>query len=271
MKDKPKSITESSVPAVAAIKNLPPFPPVAAKVIALLEDGSVSLREVANVLNTDATLSVEVLRLANSPLFSARSEISSVLQALSYLGVGRLTGLMLTLSMSRVFRRARSSPMLRRAWRHNLASALAAKDFAGSFGIDANEAFNAGLFHDIGRLAFLTAEPAYYEALVSRRADVRELERQHFGADHSEAGACLLELWKLPRLFAEVARHHHTPGPESGELIMLVNASCAVANRLGFSVVALEADQLELAGTDPLASKIIEAIRILEREYGIGT
>jgi len=261
---------DSSVRATAAIKNLPPFPPVAAKVITLLADDSVSFREVADTLNTDATLSAEVLRLANSPLFSARSEISSVVQALSFLGIGRLTGLMLTLSMSKVLKRARSSQIIRRFWRHNLASALAAKEFAHSFGMDANQAYNAGLFHDVGRLAFLVAEPALYETLVGRGGDVQQLEREQFGADHSEAGACLLERWKLPQVFADVARHHHAPAPEGGELIMLVNASCVIANRLGFSVAVSEVDELELAGNDKLALSIADTIGLLEREYGIG-
>lgn len=261
---------DSSVRAASALKNLPPFPPVAAQVITLLADESVSFRQVADTLKTDAALSAEVLRLANSPLFSARSEISSVLQALSFLGIGRLTGLMLTLSMSRVLKRAKSSEMIRRSWRHNLASALAAREFAHSFGRDSNEAYNAGLFHDIGRLAFLVAEPAGYEALIHKGGDVQQQEREYFGADHSEAGAALIESWKLPRVFAEVARNHHAATGESGELVMLVNASCAVANRLGFSVAAAELNELDPAAHDKLGTYIAETISTLEREYGIG-
>jgi putative nucleotidyltransferase with HDIG domain len=260
----------NAVRATSAVKNLPPFPPVAAKVINLLTEDSISFREVADTLKTDAALSAEVLRLANSSLFSARSEVGSVLQALSFLGIGRVTGLMLTLSMSRVLKRAKSSETMRRSWRHNLASALAAKEFARSFGTDADEAYSAGLFHDVGRLAFLAAEPVLYEALVRKGGDVQQLEREHFGADHCEAGAWVLESWKLPRVFAEVARHHHAPTTESSELIMLVNASCVIANRLGFSVAASEANDLESGGNDKLASSIAETISILEREYGIG-
>jgi HD-like signal output (HDOD) protein len=58
---------------------------------------------------TDAALSAEVLRLANSSLFTASSDVRSVLQALSFLGIGRVTGLMLTLSMSRFLKRTKST------------------------------------------------------------------------------------------------------------------------------------------------------------------
>jgi putative nucleotidyltransferase with HDIG domain len=256
-----------SARATSAIKSLPAFPPAAARVITLLADDSVPTRELAAALSTDAALSAEVLRLANSPLFSPRSEIGGLVQAVSFIGTARLTGLMLTLSFSRVLKRVKSSPLVRRLWRHNLASALAAKEFAHSFGLNGNDAYNPGLFHDIGRLAFMAAEPALYESLVRSGADVQTLEREHFGADHSEVGADLLELWKLPKVFADVARHHHAPPRDGTELIMLVNASCAVANHIGFSIA--EDDPIELAADDRRSSSINEAIDVLEREYGI--
>jgi HD-like signal output (HDOD) protein len=256
--------------AATAVRNLPPFPPVAAKVISLLADDSVSFGEVADTLKTDVALTAEVLRLANSSLFTARTQVTSVLQAVSFLGSGRLVGLMLTLSMSKVLRQAKSSEIMRRSWRHNLASALAAKEFAHSFGKETNEAYNAGLFHDIGRLAFLVAEPVPYEAIVRKGGDVQQLEREYFGADHCEAGAWLLKEWKLPKAFSDAARYHHDPTPECDELIMLVNASCILANRTGFSVAIREVDDLQSGGTDKLASSIEETISVLEREYGIG-
>ena len=259
-----------STRAATAVRNLPPFPPVAAKVISLLADDSVSFREVAETLKTDAALSAEVLRLANSPLFTARTQVNSVLQALSFLGTGRLIGLMLMLSMSKVLKQAKFSEMTRRSWRHNLASALAAREFAHSFGKETNEAYNAGLFHDIGRLAFLVSEPVPYEAIVRKGGDVQQLEREYFGADHCEAGAWLLKEWKLPKAFADAARYHHDPRPECDELIMLVNASCILANRIGFSVAIRETEDLDSGGNDKLALSIEETISILEREYGIG-
>jgi putative nucleotidyltransferase with HDIG domain len=259
----------TSVQAAAALKNLPPFPPVAAEVMALLREESVSFREVADKLNTDAALSAEVLRLANSSLLGPQFEVRSIRHAVSMLGMRRLTGLVLTLSMSRFLKRAGFQAILRRCWRHNLATALAAKEFAHSFGSDEDDAYNAGLFHDVGRLAFLVLEPALYRGPASTEDDLRELERERFGVDHCEAGAWLLEQWKLPQTFVDVARYHHAPRPEGGELAMLVNAACVIANRLGFYVVKLESEEAELDLSDELGSAIAETINSLELEYGI--
>ena len=91
---------DTSERAALTLKNLPPFPPVAGKVITLLGSESFSFKEVADTLKTDAALSGEVLRLANSALVGARHAVSTIPQALPLLGAKRLTGLLLTLGVS---------------------------------------------------------------------------------------------------------------------------------------------------------------------------
>lgn len=257
------------VQAAVALKNLPPFPPVAAKVMALLQEESVSFRVVADTLNTDVALSTEVLRLANSSLLGPRYEVRNIPHAVSVLGMRRLTGLVLTLGMSKFLKRSGFKAILQRCWRHNLACALAAKEFAQAFGSDEDDAYNAGLFHDVGRLAFLVLEPELYTGPANTEDDLQELERGRFGVDHCEAGAWLLEQWKLPQTFVDVARYHHAPRAEGGELTMLVNAACVIANRLGFYVVQLESEESELDLSDQLGADIAKTIQSLESEYGI--
>ncbi len=140
----------STVPL--ALRNLPPFPPVAAKLIALLARRDTAFGEVARLLSSDAALSAEVLRMANSP-FGGRYGTNSILQALSLIGVTRVSSLVVTLSVSRLLQRAARSPMLRRCWQHNLASALIAREFACEFSLDGEQAYMSGLLHDVGRLA----------------------------------------------------------------------------------------------------------------------
>lgn len=258
----------TSVQAAAALKNLPPFPPVAAKVMGLLQKESVSIEEIAETLNTDAALSAAVLRLANSALLSPRYEVRNIPQAISMLGMMRVSGLILTLSMSMFVKRAGFETTLRRCWRHNLACALAAREFARSFGSDQNDGYNAGLFHDVGRLAFLALEPALYSAPVRTEDDLQRLERARFGVDHCEAGGWLLAQWKLPDIFVHVAQHHCAPRPHDGELTMLVNAACAVANRLGFYVVELQCEEVDLDLSDELGAAITQTIHGLESEFG---
>ena len=256
----------NATPVLAWLKNLPSFPPVANKVMILLARKQISFREVAEVMKTDAGMSAEVLRLANSAAAGARYRVNSILEALALVGTQRLVGLLMTLSLSKMLRRSGSSAMMRRSWRHSLASALAAREFASAFDCDAEEAYMAGLFHDIGRLALLVMQPESYERLVAEEGDLRSLETAYFGLDHCEAGALVVEQWKLPSAYAEVARHHHEPGLEGDKLIRVVNAACVVANQLGFSVrPTLEAPDMN----DKLGFSIAETINLLECEHWI--
>ncbi len=259
----------SSVQAASALKHLPPFPAVASRLITMLNSESVSFQAVADVLKTDAALSAEVLHLANSPLLAtSRYEVTGILQALSLLGLKRLAGLVMTLSLSRFLKRAGATQTMRRAWRHNLACALAAGEFAKSFGREPDEAYNAGLFHDLGRLALLAVEPALYDQWTAESGDLRELERSRFGIDHCEAGAWVIEHWNLPQAFIEVALLHHEPKP-SAALTMLVNGACTVANRLGFSATPMPPEEIHRDPNDPLGASILRVIESLEAQYGI--
>jgi HD-like signal output (HDOD) protein len=260
---------DKSAQAAIALKNLPAFPPVAAKVMTLLQNEDVSIEDIAETLNTDAALSAAVLHLSNSALLSPRFEVRNIPQAISVLGMTRLSGLILTVSMSIFVKHAGFEPMLRRCWRHNLACALAAREFARSFGSDQDDGYNAGLFHEVGRLAFLALEPGLYSVPVSAEDDLERLELGRFGVDHCEAGAWLLEQWKLPQIFADVARRYCAPMPQDGELTMLVNAACAVANRLGFYLVELKCEESELDLSDELGAMITQTINAMASEYGI--
>jgi hypothetical protein len=66
-----------------------------------------------------------------------------------------------------------------------------------------------------------------------------------------------------------VARHHHAPRPEGGELTMLVNSACVVANQLGFSFLPVDASEIDLDSNDELSCSIVDFITSLEQEYDI--
>lgn len=88
---------DTSAKTVLALKNLPPFPPVAVKAMELLANESVDLEKVNSILRTDAALSAEVLRLANSALPGSRRPFDTIARALIFLGTQRVSSLLYTL------------------------------------------------------------------------------------------------------------------------------------------------------------------------------
>lgn len=265
----PDVIPVRLAPIPKVLENLPPFPPVVGRLMALLANESSSLREAAKLIQTDAALSAQVLRLANSPLISVRFGASTILQAVSLVGVQRITGVVLTLALSSFLRRAGSGQAVRRCWRHNLASALVARHFANTFDVDSDVAYTAGLLHDIGRLVLIVSRPEVYERLVDVEGDIRQMEIDEFGMDHCVAGAWLIRKWNFPAVYAAVAEHHHDPAPEVNTMTASVNVACAVATQLGFSASGNQHFATSEVLDDDFADSIRATINLLECEYGM--
>jgi HD-like signal output (HDOD) protein len=212
---------------------------VAVQLLNMVSDVSQPLPRVVSLLRTDAVLTAEVLRLANSPLLGCRSEIKNILQALAFLGMERVNSLIVTTAMRGLAGPA-GGTLARACWRHNLATAVLCERFAASQRIAAERGYVAGLIHDIGRLALLRAFPNYETALTEGAAEGRNLlavEKSLYGMDHTEAGRWLLAQWGCPLDLQTVASLHENPGAAPGpdrDLVRLVGAASRLADLIDF-------------------------------------
>src|SRR6266849_542595 len=151
------------------VRDLPPYRPVARKIMLLTTRENVPLSEVQEVLCTDAAFAAEVLRLANSPLIGMRGEITSILQAVAMLGFERIKSLAVTLALRAFMTTGAPSDALRGCWRHNLATAILCERLARFVQLDRDLCYTAGLLHDIGRLALLRAGSDEYERILLQK------------------------------------------------------------------------------------------------------
>jgi HD-like signal output (HDOD) protein len=253
-----------------AIRNLPPFSPVAIRLFTMLQDESVSYRDVMDVLKTDAAFCAELLRLANSAAVGRRFPTDSILQALTVIGIPRVSSLAVTLAFSGFLRKVSTLPVLRRCWRHNLATALAATELSGQSNIDGDTAYIYGLLHDIGRLGLLVAFPKTYTRIAaianSGGQSLSQLELQVFGFDHREVGAWLAVQWNLPADVVDVTLAHGSDGNPETPLSILTANACGIANRLGYSVSERPVPDWDFG---EMGQRIIERVNLLEQEYGL--
>jgi putative nucleotidyltransferase with HDIG domain len=225
-----------------ALKDLPPYRPVARKLMLLTAKADVQLEQIQQVLRTDAVFTADVLRLANSPLIGMRAEIKSVMQAVMMLGLERIKALATTLALRTFLTRAVPAGALLGCWRHNLATAILCERLARILHMDSDTYYTAGLIHDIGRLALLCAYPEKYEQILSLAPsedfDLLQSEKSIFEIDHCQAGKWILEQWEFPKDLREVAfLHHETPQPGASDLLRVVHAGWRMADLLGFSVL----------------------------------
>ena len=225
------------------LQQLPQFPAIATKVLRVLSHDDITAKEIADFIRADAALASGLLSLANSSLYSARSRITGLQQALTMVGLDQLKRFVVTFSTKSCFQTAFRLDLLRAIWRHSLACALVCEELSVACSPSqsrGDQAYTAGLLHNIGRLGLFVVHPQEYAELLTGAApgaDLLALEQEAFGVDHCEAGRWLAERWGLPDEVRAAAAEHHFP-PKTGDFDLqdLVRVAVLLTNTLGFDV-----------------------------------
>jgi len=219
---------------------LPPFPQVAVRVLQLARNENIQLQRLADLIASDPAFASEVLTIANSALYAPRWPANNILQAITILGANHLQGICITVGVRAYMGKALRSASLRNLWRHNLACALIARRLAASGAIDPDDAYTAGILHDIGRFALASLQPREYATVLDQhRGSAQSLlqqERELFGWDHCETGRKLISDWKLPAALDSIVAEHHCACREDGvwNLAEIIKVSCKMADAAGF-------------------------------------
>jgi HD-like signal output (HDOD) protein len=246
----------------AALRKVPPFPPVAARLLVLLSNPFVSMKDVADVVQSDPRLSARLLQCVNSAQFGFLAPVTYVGHTLSILGLERTRQLTTTLATAAYSQGAQRTDELRRCWEHTVATAILADQIAQGYGAFTESAYTAGVIHDIGRLGLLVAYSNEYNTLIRDAADkcldLLDYERERFGVDHAAAGRMLAEQWGLPNDFLVVVGRHHDPCEgEELDLLRIVHVACRWADTLGFDVTR----PLALLDQDMVLSELPAGVR----------
>lgn len=195
------------------------LPVVASKILALIDDDNVNLRDIAKVIEADASLTLKLLRVANSPLYASRTEVSSIQQAIVTLGLNRLTNIVLGVSIFSKFLMSsnkEAQALMQKFWWHSSCTGMVAKSLSTKVNLFFKETeFIGGLLHDIGKLAMLQFDTTKYLEVIrlvneEGKSDL-EAEVEVFGATHPEVGAAIAKLWKLPNDLHDVIENHTHP------------------------------------------------------------
>jgi HD-like signal output (HDOD) protein len=225
-----------------SLKKVPPFPPVAVKLLSLLANPAVDTNEVADLIGSDATFTARLLQRVNSAEFGVLADITNVRRAVALLGLDTTRQIILTQATATYAQGGLKTEAMRRCWQHTVATAVLADEIAMACDAFSSVAFTAGIMHDIGRLGLLVAYPQEYERVIrdaaARSVDVLDFEAEEFGVHHAEAGRMLAERWGLPTEMLLIAGRHHDPC-EGTELTLLriVHVACRLADVLGYDVV----------------------------------
>ncbi len=226
------------------LKSLPVMPDIAAKIVSMPEENiNISFKDLEDLIKMDPGLTTKILKVANSALYARQKEIKSLQTAITMLGFKTIKSLVFLVSASNMFKRGKEVDFYKYFWRHSIISAFLAQNIAIRAGHKklSDEAFLAGLLHDIGRAAMYQADSELYMAVHTI-----EDERKGFGADHREIGEAILNSWNFPPVYADSAREHKSLNitSEHKTIIMIVSAADLLAGHYSNSPHAETNDEL---------------------------
>lgn len=196
------------------ITALPSLPHLLLKLLAVCDQEDATIGDVAVLLRQDSVLSAKVIASASTRVPVASTRQGLLLSALQILGVEGVRGIALNSALiGATVKSAADWHEIRQLWRHavitaHLAQALAVK----SAYADSEEAYLAGLLHDIGRNALWTSFPADYvnaQAGIHDEGALMARESRILGVNHAEVGGAIARSWGMRSFLADAIRYHH--------------------------------------------------------------
>jgi HD-like signal output (HDOD) protein len=206
---------------IEQITNLPTLPAIVTRVMHIVNDPSSSASDVAFVVGQDLALSAKILRLANSAFYGVPRTITSINNAVVILGLKVINTIVLSLTVFDLFPHEKKSSLFNRTafWRHSTSCALICRFLAEKMKkfvpFDAEEAFCAGLLHDIGKVVMEQyLHEDFHKALKhakQHRVPLFEAEQETLGYAHTDVAQWLTSGWQLPVELQLPLVYHHDP------------------------------------------------------------
>lgn len=221
---------------IKAIDNLTPFSNISHRVLEITSNPDSSLAQLVDVIKYDQGITANLLRICNSSYFGLRNRIVSIKQAVAYLGLEKVAGLVVMGTTAQNFKNAQRGYDLEEGelWRYSVASALIAQDLAEKRKIaKIYFLFTTALLKDIGKVILSTYVRESFEDIIKMVREENlpfvEAEKAVIGIDHAELGARVAEGWNFNPEMVDIIRHHHNPekaAPDSLSIPIIYLADC---------------------------------------------
>ena len=212
-------------------------PEIISRIIEIDEESPNCFREMDRLLRSDQVVASFILRVANSPIYNRSQPIRTLPIAISLLGINIIRSLVILAFSRSVFSKNKNALVRTHIWQHSLLVAIASYNICSELGksADCEEAFVAGLVHDIGKILLFThARKDYMDALtyaLESDCSSREAEQKFLGTDHYQIGEQAVRAWKLPsqfQLYIGTDLDQLVPGQAENKILLWL----AIANNL---------------------------------------
>jgi HD-like signal output (HDOD) protein/signal transduction histidine kinase len=254
------------------IARLPAMPQILVKLLGHLQADDLGMQELAALIAKDAGMTGKILAVANSSAYHRSSRSVNLEQSLVALGTDMIKTLVISDSVFQTFNNFphSGSTDLRAFWKNSLLAAVIARELARRMDYpQLEEAYLAGLLHNVGRLALLATAPKEYAFNFTARddEDLCAVEQRTLQITHAEAGAWLIERWQLDSFLADSVLYHHEPSDRlesSHPLIRIVRLAHVLASHPDDAQAVADAAALCGVDLDDIDAVIAGAARQVE-------
>jgi HD-like signal output (HDOD) protein len=198
------------------------MPEIVVKLNSMLNNPKCTAADIGDEISLDPALTVRVLKIVNSALYSLQNQIKNIPTAITILGIKQLRDIVMTTSVIKKFQSIPADLVnMDTFWRHSICCAIASRLIANHcHEQDAEDFFVMGLLHDIGKLIMYLVLPDQSREVLrefkklkeqSSTADMSNVEKSYFGFSHATLGRVLTQQWNMPDSFTMTIAEHHLP------------------------------------------------------------
>jgi HD-like signal output (HDOD) protein len=214
--------------------------------------------QISEIIRRDPSLTSRLLRLVNSVYYGLSTPVSTIEEAVFYLGIRQIRQLAMVTPVIEDFQRLAGSYSFawREFWQHCIGTAIMTREVISVVQAPADEGdYVAGLIHDVGKIVMASTFPDHF-GVIHRRAgepgqSLIQIEREVLGADHTQVGSFYLRSHHLPDLLVQTAQYHHDP--QHAERHQVIVAAVQIADLLVRSAkIGFSGDPVEVSREDCL-------------------
>ena len=195
---------------------LPPIPQVMSELLQALGDKDIELRALANIISKDPLMSMNILKVSNSAFYRLPNKVATVEHAVKLLGIKEITGICIACGAYQSLKPPSNVETfdLVEFWRHSMATGVVSRRLCQELEIlDHNVLYFIGLLHDVGKVVLDRFAHDIYRIVVQTAREenitIFDAEKRLIGESHDTVGGWLMEKWRLPWTFIDVAQYHH--------------------------------------------------------------
>lgn len=231
-----------------------------------------SAEELSSIIKEDPSLTLKILKVANSPLYLRSGSVTSIKDAIILLGYKTVKAIILSVTIKDIFTGADSDWFsYRNYWLHSIATAFVSEEITRILNLPNEDiSYAAGLLHDIGKIILLLSAGEKYRTVVElvekEKLTFSSAEIKVFGFDHTDASQFLFDYWELPKRLTGPIHGHHlkaVPAIESNDRAGLtLRIANEIAHLAGFAISPAEPPY-------QASEDIVERLGLLDEDFDV--